>query len=80
MERFRSRWLRLVAVGSALALSASMAAATPPPLPDIVFPINTASIATKIGVAGAAILLLVFGVAIGFSFVKKLMKRVKSAV
>jgi hypothetical protein len=49
--------------------------ADPPMMTEVVFPVDTESVVTAIGVAGGTILLLVFGLAIGFRLVKKLYER-----
>lgn len=52
----------------------------PPSMGAISFPIDLESVATAIAVAGGTILLLVFGISVGFSLAKKLMKRTKETV
>ncbi len=79
-EKFNSVRSRALVVASAMLASATVAMATPPVLPEIDFPISITSIASEIATAGATILLLVFGVWVGFKFVKKLMRRVASSV
>jgi hypothetical protein len=49
-------------------------------MPAVSFPLSASSIVTAIGVAGATILGLTFGIVIAFRFVKKLMRRASSAV
>ena len=58
----------------------ALAQGSPPTMPAITFPIDTASIVTAIATAGATLLILVFGVRVGFKFVWKLMRRTQSSV
>lgn len=59
---------------------ATAANAQAPAMDPVTFPVDTASIASEIATAGGTILLLSFGVILGFALVRKLMKRVKAAV
>lgn len=73
-------WVFVCAVLATLLAAPVAMAGGPPTMPAVTFPVDTASIATAIGVAGGTILLAVFGVVIGFSLVKKLFFRVKAAI
>jgi len=70
---------RLLAVAGTVAVSAS-ALAVPPTMPAIDLPVDSASIVTQVAAAGGAMLILVIGVKIGFSLIRKLAKRATSAV
>lgn len=77
----RFRFVAAFVVALLLSLMCGQAAmAVPPVLPPVVFPVDTASIATEISAAGAIILLLAFTVTIAFALVRKLFRRVKHAV
>ena len=78
-----TRYARKIAAGAVIgtaALATSPAAATPPSMSAIDFPIDTASIVTAVVTAGATLLLAYFGVKVGFSFVKKLLGRLHRSV
>jgi hypothetical protein len=62
------------------AATSALAQSTPAEMPAVSFPLSASSIVTAIGVAGATILGLTFGIVIAFRFVKKLMRRASSAV
>jgi hypothetical protein len=59
---------------------ASPALAIPPDLTAVEFPISTSSIGTVIATAGATMLIVVFGIMIGFRLVKKLTARATASV
>lgn len=82
LSKIKNRFGLIAATAAIAAATAGTASAqyTPPTLDEITFPIDTASIATAIGTAGAALLLLVFGWRVGFKFVNKLMRRLTSSV
>jgi hypothetical protein len=63
-----------------LALLPSFALATTPTMDAVAFPIDTASIVTAVVGAGAAILVLYFGVRVGFRMVKSLLSRTMKSV
>lgn len=66
--------------GLLLVGSPAMAQFVAPEMDPIVIPVDTASVVEVILLAGGGILLLVFGLWIGFSLAKKLMRRATSAV
>lgn len=66
----------VLAVGG-LAVSAN---ATPPDMDAVTFPISTTSIVAAISTAGAAILLLVFPLRVGFSLIRRLAAKAMRAV
>lgn len=70
----------VLALGSASSAMAGGGGGGPPSMPAIEFPVDIASVASAIAVAGGLILLAVFGVAVGFALAKKLMRRIKGAV
>ena len=61
-------------------LLAAPALATPPTMSAVAFPIDTAAIVSAVVTAGAAILILIFGVKVGFKMVWKLLNRTTKAV
>lgn len=61
-------------------IGAHASAGGPPTMDAVEFPIDIASIATAISVAGAAILLSVFTVTIGFRLAKALFRHLSSGV
>ena len=75
-----SRRTAAVVGGVAIALSTSVASAQPAALDPIVFPIDLASIATAVGVAGATMIGLWATYKIGFRLVRKLITRMGSTV
>lgn len=83
LARVKSSTLAALACMVAVGLSAVEALADPPAPPDlpaITFPISPSSIVTSIVTAGATILVLVFGVVVGFTLIRKLMRRLKGSV
>lgn len=69
----------LLAFAAGLCGLASSALAAPTMGP-IEFPIDIASVGTALAAAGAAILLIVFGLWVGFKLVKRLVRRATNAV
>jgi hypothetical protein len=63
-----------------LAVASSGALADTPVMEAVEFPVTPASIASEVSDAGASILTLFFGVAIGFILIKKLFWRVVKPV
>lgn len=82
MKVLRYVGARMLAVAGVVGLFAATASAqfVPEVMDPIVFPVTTASVIEEVLVAGAAILVAVFGVALGFALVRKLMRRLKGAV
>jgi len=76
MSRFRLACAGAVAVVG----TAATALAVPPVLPAVTLPVDSASIVTQVAAAGGAMLILVIGVKIGFSLIRKLAKRATSSV
>lgn len=72
----RGKWVAAVAGLAALASPAFAA----PTMDAIDFPIDIASVGTALAAAGAAILLIVFGLWVGFKLVKRLVRRATNAV
>lgn len=52
----------------------------PPTMPTIELPVDEASVITTVTAAAIGLLLLIFGMTIGFLFVKKLFRRVGKVV
>lgn len=84
MKRFssslRSRSGKVAAFTAALVVMATSALAGPPTMPAIELPVDAESVAAAIALVGGTILLLVFGVAIGFALAKKLKSRIMRSV
>lgn len=80
MRLSSSKLFGLVAALAAAMFLGPVAMATTPTMPPVVFPVDVASIVTSIGGAGVTVLLAVFGIVIAFALVKKLFRRVKSAI
>jgi len=74
----RGRAMVVAAVAGLAALSSPVLAA--PTMDAIDFPIDIASVGTALAAAGAAILLIVFALWIGFKLVKRLVVRATNAV
>lgn len=75
----RARNTAFVVLATVGAATAS-AQYTPPTFDDIVFPIDTATIATTVGAAGAAILVLAMGWKGGFRMVAILFRKLFGAI
>jgi|GEM_PF-4866801 len=71
---------RLVAASLVLVAGSSVALAQAPAMPAVEFPVDTSTIGPVVVAAGAAILILIYPIKLGFSFVKRLVKRMSSAV
>lgn len=72
--------VRLVASALAVGALSSSVLAQAPAMPAVEFPIDTSTIGPVVVAAGAAILILIYPIKLGFSFVKRLVKRMSSAV
>jgi hypothetical protein len=80
MRVLQSKVGRVLMFVLAFVFAAAPAMADPPVMGAVTFPVDTASVVTVIGVAGGTILLLVFGLAIGFKLIKKLFSRSAAAI
>ncbi len=77
VRRLAPRAVKLAAAIVAMAGCAAVSLAQgPPAMPDITFPVDTASIGTKLAAAGATVLLIVFLYKVGFGYVKALFSKV----
>jgi len=76
------RTSRLVSKLAAVAgvLAASVAMAVPPDLTAIELPVSGSSIGTAVATVGAAMLIILFPIIVGFKMVKALLRRATSAV
>lgn len=70
----------LLTAGVAVASWAPAVLATPPDMDAVTFPISTTSIIAAISTAGAAILLLIFPLRVGFSLIRRLASKAMKAV
>lgn len=71
---------RVIASAAVAVALVTPALASPPSMGAVEFPVDTASVVTAIATAGGTILVLYFGVRIGFSLVKKLFGRTQSSI
>lgn len=75
--RVSRRAAAITALGGAAGLASAQ---TTPTMGPVAFPIDLASIITEVGTAGGAMLVLVFGLSVGFYLARKLFKRALKAV
>ena len=76
------KYWKMVALVSlaTLGLASSVTLAQAPAMPAVEFPVDTSTIGPVVVAAGAAILILIYPIKLGFSFLKRLVRRMASAV